>query len=124
MEMKKIYNFTYRLSGNPKVAELLTEKILLIPMDNQNHIFLMKQVWKDFYQYYGHIDFQGQEPIQNCLLTLVPEERCAVILRDIMDCSYEQIALILDKTIPEINGLITRGRQQICRLNKKIKVIN
>lgn len=124
MEIKKLYNFTYRLSGNFKVAEALTEGALLRPEDNHNYLVLLKQAWEDFNQYYGSLDFQGQEPVQNHLLNLVPEERCAVILRDIMGYSYEQIALVLDKSIPEVNGLIRRGRQQICKLNKKTKVIN
>ena len=119
IEMKILYNFTYRLSGNSKVAEVLTEKALLIPEDNYNCPLLVTRAWEYFCQYYSSLDLQGQEPVQNYLLNLVPEERCAIILRDIMGYSYEQIALVLDKSLPEVNSLISSGRKQICKLKKR-----
>jgi hypothetical protein len=121
--IKPVYNFTYRMSGSKKVAELLTEKAFVThPVDRRNEIFFIKKAWKDFLKYYGCIDFIAEGPIQEVLVSLPPETRCAVILRDIMGYPYEQIVEILDISHSDVAGLISTGRQHIARRYKNAKI--
>jgi len=114
--IRTIYNFTYRLSGNSKVAEVLTEKVFLMhPGNHKDDVFLLKQAWGDFLKYYGCFEFKGEDPIQQSLLALAPELRCTLILRDILGYSYGQIAAILDKSEWEVARLISMGRRGITK---------
>jgi DNA-directed RNA polymerase specialized sigma24 family protein len=79
----------------------------------------LKLAWEIFPKYYGCIDLKGEDLFQQALLSLPPELRCAVILRDIMGCSYQQIAVILDKSEAETAKLISMGRGQFVKLYKK-----
>lgn len=112
--IRTIYNFTYRLSGNTKIAEVLTEEVLLMhPDKNKDDILLLKQAWSNFRKYYGDLEFEGEDPVQQSLLALAPELRCTLILRDMLGYSYGQIAIIIDKPDPEITRLISLGRRGI-----------
>ncbi|MCR4443503.1 MAG: hypothetical protein NUV48_15325 [Peptococcaceae bacterium] len=120
--IRTIYNFTYRLSGNTKVAEVLTEKVLLMhPGNHKDDGFLLKQAWGDFLKYYGCLEFKGEDPIQQSLLALAPELRCTLILRDILGYSYGQITHIMDKSEPEVARLISEGRRE---MRKRITGLN
>ncbi len=120
LHIKTIYNFSYRLSGNEEIAGILTEKIFLDYRFKQKDKFqLLKQTWEDFLKYYGCIDLKCQDTIQKILLSLPPKLRCAVILRDIMDCSYQQISIVLNQSDYEAAELVSRGREQFARLYKK-----
>lgn len=111
-----IYNFTYRLSGNRDVAGILTEKVLLTQtVNHHNDIILLKQAWEDFLVYYGHFDFKGEDVVQQAILFLPPEPRCAIILRDILGYSYGQIATILNKSNITVGNLISLARQEIAK---------
>lgn len=111
-----IYNFTYRLSGNTNVAEVLTENVLLRQSgSHKDDVFLLKQAWQEFIKYYRGVDFKGEEPVQQALLALPPELRCSVILRSILGYSYREISIILDKPECEIGVLISEGIQKISR---------
>jgi len=121
--LRLIYNFTYRLSGNTEVAKILTEKVLLINAGNHNDdIRLLKQAWEDFLQYYGHLDLKEVDPVQQLLLSLLPERRCAVILRDILGYSYGKIATVLNKSDLEVGELISVGRQEITKMDQKLNI--
>lgn len=112
--LRTIYNFTYRLSGNTKVAEVLTEKVFLMyPGNHKDDVFLLKQAWGNFLQYPGCLEFKGEDPIQRSLLALAPELRCTLILRDILGYSYGQIAPIMDKPELEVACLISEGRREM-----------
>jgi RNA polymerase sigma-70 factor (ECF subfamily) len=47
---------------------------------------------------------------------LAPETRMAVILRDIQDKSYEEVAEILDLPLGTVKSRINRGRLQLARI--------
>lgn len=116
-----IYNFTYRLSGNRDVAGILTEKVLLtLPANQHNNMILLKQAWEDFLIYYGSFDFKGEDVLQQAILSLLPEPRCAIILRDIFGYSYRQIAVILNKSDAAVGSIISLARREIAK--KYIKV--
>lgn len=118
--MRIVYNFTYRLSGNAGVAEALTEKVLLMhPANHNDDVLLLKQVWEDFIKYYGYLDFKGEDPTQQALLSLSSEIRCAVILRDILGFSYGQIGTVLNESDSEVAHYISTGRQEIAKLFNK-----
>jgi DNA-directed RNA polymerase specialized sigma24 family protein len=55
---------------------------------------------------------QGKDPAQQGLLDLDPPSRCALILRDILGCSYQQVAAVLDKPETAADGLIAEARKQ------------
>lgn len=118
LSLRIIYNFTYRLSGNPEVAEKLTEKVLLMHPANNNCILLLKHAWEEFFQHYRHSELKGAEPIHQAFLALPPEQRCAVILRDILGYSYGQIGTVLNKSDSEAGNLISIGRQKITKSGK------
>lgn len=114
IKIKTLYNFAFRLSGNLKIAEILTEKVLLGGFkDGNDDAELLKEAWEEFRQYYGHINFQSQDPIQQALLSLAPELRCVLILRDVLGYSYGKIADILNADESEAAYLIKLGRQEI-----------
>ena len=114
--LRIVYNFTYRLSGNAGIAEALTEKALFMHPANHNDVVLvLKQAWEEFINYYGCLDFKEEDPIQQALLSLSSEIRCAVILRDILGFSYGQIGTVLNKSDSEVARLIFLGRQEITK---------
>ena len=112
-----IYNFTYRLSGNRDIAETLSEKVLLMQSANHHHndVILLKQAWEEFLMYYGRFDFKGEDVVQQAVLSLPPEPRCAIILRDIFSYSYGQIASVLNKSEITVGNLISLARQEIIK---------
>ena len=117
--IRTLYNFTYRLSGDTKIAEVLTEEVFLMhACQHKNDIFLLKQAWSNFRKYYGDIEFKGECHVQQSLLALVPELRCTLILRDILGYANGQIAAIIDKPEPEVVRLISLGRRGIAKTNK------
>jgi hypothetical protein len=121
--IKPVYNFSYRMSGSRKVAEVLTEKAFVTHHgERRNEIFFIKKAWKDFQRYYGCIDFVAEGPIQEVLVSMPPETRCAVILRDIMGYPYEQIVEILDISHSDAAELISTARQHIARRYKNAKI--
>lgn len=58
--------------------------------------------------------------IQNALLKVSTSYREAVILRDIQDLSYEEIAEIMGITVGTVKSRINRGRSQLQKLLKDI----
>jgi len=58
--------------------------------------------------------------IQNALLKVSTSYREAVILRDIQDLSYEEIAEIMEITVGTVKSRINRGRAQLQKLLKDI----
>jgi len=145
-----IYNFIYRMSGNEEVAGDLTKQVLLTGSDQDKYLndhyqnppqdfscnketglraddtldlLLLKQSWQGLKKYNGSWhSFRERDPVQKLLLSLSPEVRCAVILRDMMSYSYEQIAIVLNKPEREIGRLISLGRQEITASTKKFKM--
>lgn len=125
MLVKKIYNFSYRLSGSEKIAGVLTEHIFSNSRSkHQDNLALYKKAWEEFSKYYGYVDLKGEDAVQRVLLLLVPDLRCVVILRDIMGCSYDMIAAILDKPVSEVAKLVSDGRSQFIKLYKNSNIIS
>jgi len=123
--LRIIYNFAYRLSGSIEVAKKLTEKVVLMhsnKQENHNEIIFLKQAWKDFLIDYACLGSKGEDQVQQALLLLPPELRCAVILRDVLGYSYEQIAVVLSKSNAEVGSLISMGRQKITNYSKKVNI--
>lgn len=58
--------------------------------------------------------------IQNALLRVSKAYREAVILRDIQDLSYEEIAEVMGITVGTVKSRINRGRAQLQKLLKDI----
>lgn len=114
--LKTVFNFTYRLSGNMKIAQILTEKVMSEGSGEHNDdLIFLKQAWESFLKYYGHFDFQSEDLMQRALLSLSPELRCAIILRDIFGYSYNKIALVSNSHEAEVAQLIKLGRQEITK---------
>ncbi|HZX45965.1 MAG TPA: sigma factor-like helix-turn-helix DNA-binding protein [Clostridia bacterium] len=124
LHIKTVYNFSYRLSGDSETAGVLTEKVFLSDRSNQGKLHLLKLAWEAFLKHHGCTDPKGEDPLQQALLTLPPDLRCTVILRDIMGCSYHQIAVILDKSDFETAGMISEARSRLARSYAKLKIRN
>ena len=60
------------------------------------------------------------EIIQKAILKISPAYRQAVILRDIQEMSYEEIAEIMNITVGTVKSRINRGRKQLQKLLKHI----
>ena len=58
-------------------------------------------------------DSQAREMIEEALKDLNPVFRAAVVLRDIEDLSYEEIAKILDISLGTVKSRIVRGREAL-----------
>lgn len=114
--IRTVYNFAYRLSGNPGAARKLTEKALIKHIDNPcDNSALFKQVWKDYLKYYQSEDIRGKDTIQQVLLALTPKLRCLLILRNVLGCSYPQISTILDMPEKEISIMMGKGIEVVRR---------
>lgn len=117
--LNAVYNFTYRLSGNAGVAELLTTKVFSkLPGGCQDELGILKMAWESFLKYYGSVEFRGKDRVQQALLYLPPEQRCALVLRDIQGYNYSQIAIVLNKPDSEVRKLVAAGRREFVRENK------
>jgi len=53
------------------------------------------------------------EPVQNALMSLNPDFRMAVILADVDDMAYEEIAEIMGTSVGTVRSRIHRGRRQL-----------
>jgi RNA polymerase sigma-70 factor (ECF subfamily) len=60
------------------------------------------------------------ETVQAALLRLSPELREAVILRDLQELDYKEIADVLDVPEGTVKSRINRGRAELARLLKRI----
>lgn len=61
------------------------------------------------------LDGEKREMIEEALARINPTFRAAVVLRDIEDLSYEEIADILDVSLGTVKSRITRGREAMRR---------
>lgn len=122
--IKIIYNFTYRLSYNRKLAEKLTKRTIInylqqkvmFPSPQAKPILIMlKEAWHIFEREYGFTNHDSSNSIENAILQLKPEIRCTIVLRDIQGFTIEEIALVLSKNIFEVNSLIATGRNYLSR---------
>ncbi|MCR6546427.1 sigma factor-like helix-turn-helix DNA-binding protein [Dehalobacterium formicoaceticum] len=124
--LSKIYNFAYRLSGNEKTAEILTEQAYFHDRSAQNdQVILLQLVWQDWLNWQKNLNFDQVKEVkevkkvkkfneindaQEALLCLPSEWRSAVILRDLLTYSYGEIAFVLHKSEKEVGHLISSGR--------------
>jgi len=54
--------------------------------------------------------------VENALAKLNPKFRAAVVLRDIEDLSYDEIAMVLDVSMGTVKSRILRGREALRRI--------
>jgi len=59
---------------------------------------------------------EQRDEVQRLLNELEPEYRTPLVLRYWEDCSYEEIAEIMDLTIPAVKSRLFRARQQVAKL--------
>mgnify|MGYP000989361842 CR=1 FL=1 len=59
---------------------------------------------------------ENKELIQSCINSLKPEYRSVIILRDIQNYTYQEIALMLDIPLGTVKSYISRGRQALREL--------
>jgi RNA polymerase sigma-70 factor (ECF subfamily) len=60
-------------------------------------------------------DLETQALVEEALTTLNPAFRAAVVLRDIEDLSYEEIADVLQVSLGTVKSRILRGREALKR---------
>jgi len=117
-----VYKFAYRLCGNQKAAEKLTEVSITAHFNHcqDNSLLLLKSVWQEFRKYYSFIEFQEGTGVQKILLNLPAELRCGVILKDIFKYDYWQIAQVLSITPQEVQKIVAQGRRRIVAFRKML----
>ncbi|MBV8817175.1 MAG: sigma-70 family RNA polymerase sigma factor [Acidobacteriaceae bacterium] len=59
------------------------------------------------------LDHETRALVEDALAKLNPNFRAAVVLRDIEDLSYEEIAVVLDVSIGTVKSRILRGREAL-----------
>lgn len=71
------YRFAYRLCGNRKVAEKLTELALIARCSKvqDDNLSLLQSIWQEFMNNYSFIEFKEGKGIQKVLLNLPVELR-------------------------------------------------
>lgn len=123
--MDIVYNFIFRLSGNTKIAEVLTQQVILTNHQKNRglklDLSLLKQAWEGFRRYYGSLEFRGDDPVSQAILSLTPEKRCAVVLRDILGYSYGEIASVMDESAAQTARLISRGRRELAEARRILR---
>lgn len=62
------------------------------------------------------LDRETRALVENALAGLNPNFRAAVVLRDIEDLSYEEIAVVLDVSLGTVKSRILRGREALRRI--------
>ncbi|KJS85907.1 MAG: hypothetical protein JM58_07635 [Peptococcaceae bacterium BICA1-8] len=108
------YKFAYRLCGNRKVAEKLTEVSITAHNNHyQDNSLLLKGIWQEFIKYYSFIEFKEGTGVQKILLNLPAELRCGVILKDVFKYDYPQIANVLSSSPEEVQKIVAQGRQRV-----------
>ncbi len=62
------------------------------------------------------LDQEQRDEVQALLNELEPEYRTPLVLRYWEECSYEEIAQIMDLSIPAVKSRLFRARQQVAKL--------
>jgi RNA polymerase sigma-70 factor (ECF subfamily) len=59
---------------------------------------------------------EQERNVRQALMEIHPRYRVCLILREIEDCSYEEIAAILDLSVGTVRSRLSRGRNHLRRL--------
>ncbi|KYG33411.1 RNA polymerase subunit sigma [Alkalihalobacillus trypoxylicola] len=70
------------------------------------------------------VDNSSYQTLLNLLDRLLPNEKHAILLCDIQDCTYEQASVILDLKINTLKSHLYRGRNKMREFIKKEKKNN
>ena len=62
------------------------------------------------------LDHETRAMVEEALANLNPNFRAAVVLRDIEDLSYEEIAVVLDVSLGTVKSRILRGREALRKI--------
>ena len=134
---RRVYGLCYRFTGNPTDAEDLTQDVFLKVYSNLASFDTGRgslQVWittmtrnllVDNFRRTRNQRATAQKElakmVQNALARVSVELREAVILRDLQDLDYKEIAQVLG--IPEgtVKSRISRGRAELARLLERNK---
>lgn len=124
--IKILYTTAFRLTGDHRNAALLVQKTVSgINWDRSSgaavevlcRVFLAETVsggrrihkttatWKT-----GVAGSRDSTPVQNALMELAPEDRVAVVLRDVLDLSYTEIAAATMSSEKEVAGRVASAR--------------
>jgi RNA polymerase sigma-70 factor (ECF subfamily) len=111
-------SWIYRIVTNLHRDELRRQKgryLVEIPEDNEPRAFagsrpLAEDPIGDYVD--GHLS----EPVSKALEALSPEQRQIVVLADIEECSYQEIAEIVGCSIGTVRSRLHRARSQLRKL--------
>jgi RNA polymerase sigma-70 factor (ECF subfamily) len=148
---KRVFNLAYQFGGSYQEAEDLTQDIFLklygaLPKYDFTRNFtawlltLAKKKWEKANRDEFDENFKAADAVSNpeagltleadrkliweSLNELAPETRLAVILRDIQEKSYDEIADILSLPIGTVKSRISRGRLQLGKILKERKEVS
>jgi RNA polymerase sigma-70 factor (ECF subfamily) len=123
---RRIYALCYRFTGSPHDAEDLTQQRVTDSIDagweQIDELPLAARLAASGpTQHDRAVQAEIARMVQEALTRLSPELREAVILRDLQDMDYKEIAQVL--RIPEgtVKSRISRGRAELARLLERNK---
>ena len=111
----------YRVTVNHCSSKLGRRRLLTIPLrfsdDEDEEGVLLAATERDPESL--QLARDAGERVQAALRQLQPNYRAAVVLRDLEDLSYEEIAVVLDINIGTVRSRIARGREGLRHLIEK-----
>ncbi|BCV22631.1 sigma factor-like helix-turn-helix DNA-binding protein [Moorella sp. Hama-1] len=127
--LRKIYTLAYRLTGDGQAAAALAEEVCVrlgrrgVNPDSLNALPLrtFQEASSLYLRRYRHLPAANPAPAdgapagQQALNALPPEERVAVILRDMFRLPLKELETILAWPRHEVGAALARGRRNLCR---------
>ncbi len=102
--------WAYRIATNAALDEIRRRRRRPRPMSDVDTIL---ERLDDPRAEHDHEVLENRELIERALASLPEEYRVAVVLRDVADLDYEQIATILEIPIGTVRSRIARGRAKL-----------
>ena len=127
--LRRIYTLAYRFTGDSRLAAALAEEVLvhlagrgwtLEPWDRVR-LLIYKELSNLYLDKYGPPPAPNLVPndraavLQQALNVLSPEEKVAVILRDVGRLSLDEVEAVLAWPRPKVGAALARGRCKLCR---------
>ncbi len=127
--LRKVYTLAYRLTGDGQTAASLAEEVCVhlasqgIRPDSLNALPLrtLQEAGSLYLRRYRHLPAAGPAPAggapagQQALNNLPPEERVAVVLRDMFRLPLPQLETTLAWPQQEVQAALARGRRNLCQ---------
>ncbi len=126
--IKKVYKAGYYLTCNTKKAEELTIKTFEVftgsgyDIDEQIMWKYLAEIYlnelSETYKYHfnsKHQPIKLEDKLHRAVLTLAPEEKLVLILRDMIGLNYDELTGIIGCDRDKLTGILTEARFHLCQ---------